>query len=66
MKLKGLSFDQLYDIRALRVLVDNPSDCYHALGLVHGLWLYIPEQFDDYITNPKANGYLSLHTAVIS
>ncbi|MDN5567022.1 MAG: HD domain-containing protein, partial [Psychrobacter sp.] len=66
MKLKGLSFDQLYDIRALRVLVDDPSECYHALGLVHGLWRYIPEQFDDYITNPKANGYRSLHTAVIA
>ncbi|WP_350561469.1 bifunctional (p)ppGpp synthetase/guanosine-3',5'-bis(diphosphate) 3'-pyrophosphohydrolase [Psychrobacter sp. CAL346-MNA-CIBAN-0220] len=66
MKLKGLSFDQLYDIRALRVLVTNPSDCYHALGLVHGLWRYIPEQFDDYITNPKSNGYRSLHTAVIA
>lgn len=66
MKLKGLSFDQLYDIRALRVLVDSPSNCYHALGLVHGLWRYIPEQFDDYITNPKPNGYRSLHTAVIA
>ncbi len=66
MKLKGLSFDQLYDIRALRVLVDTPSNCYHVLGLVHGLWRYIPEQFDDYITNPKSNGYRSLHTAVIA
>jgi len=66
MKLKRLSFDQLYDIRALRVLVENPSDCYHVLGLVHGLWRYIPEQFDDYITNPKPNGYRSLHTAVIA
>lgn len=66
MKLKGLSFDQLYDIRALRVLVDSQSDCYHVLGLVHGLWRYIPEQFDDYITNPKPNGYRSLHTAVIA
>ncbi|TXD97120.1 bifunctional (p)ppGpp synthetase/guanosine-3',5'-bis(diphosphate) 3'-pyrophosphohydrolase [Psychrobacter frigidicola] len=66
MKLKSLSFDQLYDIRALRVLVENPSDCYHVLGLVHGLWRYIPEQFDDYITNPKSNGYRSLHTAVIA
>ena len=66
MKLKGLSFDQLYDIRALRVLVNDTSDCYHALGLVHGLWRYIPEQFDDYITNPKSNGYRSLHTAVIA
>lgn len=66
MKLKSLSFDQLYDIRALRVLVNDPSDCYHVLGLVHGLWRYIPEQFDDYITNPKPNGYRSLHTAVIA
>ena len=66
MKLKGLSFDQLYDIRALRVLVDTPSECYHVLGLVHGLWRHIPEQFDDYITNPKSNGYRSLHTAVIA
>jgi len=66
MKLKGLSFDQLYDIRALRILVNSSSDCYHVLGLVHGLWRYIPEQFDDYITNPKSNGYRSLHTAVIA
>lgn len=66
MKLKSLSFDQLYDIRALRVLVHNLPECYHALGLVHGLWRHIPEQFDDYITNPKANGYRSLHTAVIA
>ncbi|PNK60372.1 RelA/SpoT family protein [Psychrobacter sp. FDAARGOS_221] len=66
MKLKGLSFDQLYDIRALRVLVDTPAECYHTLGLVHGMWRHIPEQFDDYITNPKANGYRSLHTAVIA
>ena len=66
MKLKSLSFDQLYDIRALRVLVNTNADCYYALGLVHGLWRHIPEQFDDYITNPKANGYRSLHTAVIA
>ena len=66
MKLKGLSFHQLYDIRALRVLVNNHSDCYHVLGIVHGLWRYIPEQFDDDITNPKSNGYRSLHTAVIA
>lgn len=66
MKLKGLSFDQLYDIRALRVLVNTPSECYHTLGLVHGIWRHIPDQFDDYITNPKSNGYRSLHTAVIA
>ncbi len=66
MKLKNLSFDQLYDIRALRVMVDTQAECYHALGIIHGLWRHIPEQFDDYITNPKANGYRSLHTAVIA
>ncbi|MFA9204289.1 MAG: bifunctional (p)ppGpp synthetase/guanosine-3',5'-bis(diphosphate) 3'-pyrophosphohydrolase, partial [Flavobacteriales bacterium] len=66
MKSKQLSFDQLYDIRALRVLVENVPDCYHALGIVHQLWRHIPDQFDDYITNPKANGYRSLHTAVIA
>ena len=66
MKLKGLSFHQLYDIRALRVLVNTQSECYHTLGLVHGMWRHIPEQFDDYITNPKSNGYRSLHTAVIA
>jgi GTP pyrophosphokinase len=66
MKSKQLSFDQLYDIRALRVLVDNVPDCYHALGVAHQLWRHIPDQFDDYITNPKANGYRSLHTAVLA
>lgn len=66
MKKKNLSFDQLYDIRALRVLVNTNAECYHTLGIVHGLWRHIPEQFDDYITNPKPNGYKSLHTAVIA
>ena len=66
MKSKNLSFDQLYDIRALRVLVKDVSECYHSLGIVHQIWRHIPHQFDDYITNPKANGYRSLHTAVIA
>lgn len=66
MKSKNLSFDQLYDIRALRVMVNTNAECYYTLGLVHGLWRHIPEQFDDYITNPKPNGYKSLHTAVIA
>ncbi|MDQ8997111.1 bifunctional (p)ppGpp synthetase/guanosine-3',5'-bis(diphosphate) 3'-pyrophosphohydrolase [Acinetobacter soli] len=66
MKSKNLSFDQLYDIRALRVLVKNVPECYHSLGIVHQIWRHIPHQFDDYITNPKANGYRSLHTAVIA
>ncbi|WP_066802708.1 RelA/SpoT family protein [Moraxella oblonga] len=66
MVKKNLSFDQLYDIRALRVLVNTNAECYHTLGVVHGLWRHVPEQFDDYITNPKPNGYKSLHTVVIA
>ena len=66
MKSKNLSFDQLYDIRAVRVLVKSVPECYHSLGIVHQIWRHIPHQFDDYITNPKANGYRSLHTAVIA
>jgi len=65
MQRKGLSFDQLYDIRAVRILVDSIADCYAALGIVHGLWPYIPGEFDDYIATPKDNLYRSLHTAVI-
>jgi GTP pyrophosphokinase len=65
MQRKHLDFDELYDIRAVRVLVDSLSDCYAALGIVHGLWPHLPREFDDYIARPKANGYRSLHTAVI-
>jgi GTP pyrophosphokinase len=65
MQRKGLSFDQLYDIRAVRVLVNTVADCYAALGIVHSLWPYIPGEFDDYIATPKDNLYRSLHTAVI-
>ncbi|WP_101759310.1 GTP diphosphokinase [Oceanicoccus sp. KOV_DT_Chl] len=65
MQRKGIGFSQVYDIRAVRVLVPEMKDCYAALGLVHGLWRNIPNEFDDYIANPKDNGYRSLHTAVI-
>lgn len=65
MNLKHLDFDQVYDVRALRVLVDDLKDCYTVLGMVHGLWQPIPGEFDDYIAHPKANNYRSLHTAVI-
>ncbi|MBK1734233.1 GTP diphosphokinase [Halorhodospira abdelmalekii] len=64
MQRKGLRFDELYDLRALRVLVDDERACYAALGIVHGLWTPIPREFDDYIATPKDNNYRSLHTAV--
>lgn len=65
MRRKGLEFSQIYDVRAVRVLVPEIKDCYTALGIVHSLWRHIPKEFDDYIANPKENGYRSLHTAVI-
>lgn len=65
MQRKELSFEQLYDVRAVRVLVDSVADCYAALGIVHSQWPYIPGEFDDYIATPKDNLYRSLHTAVI-
>ncbi|MFT4519024.1 MAG: GTP pyrophosphokinase [Halioglobus sp.] len=65
MQHKGIGFSQVYDIRAVRILVPEVKDCYATLGLVHGLWRNIPNEFDDYIASPKENGYRSLHTAVI-
>ncbi|MEO9078293.1 MAG: bifunctional (p)ppGpp synthetase/guanosine-3',5'-bis(diphosphate) 3'-pyrophosphohydrolase [Rhodanobacter sp.] len=65
MQRKSLDFSDLYDIRAVRVLVDNITDCYGALGVVHARWPHLPDEFDDYIARPKPNGYQSLHTAVL-
>ncbi|MBI4194017.1 MAG: bifunctional (p)ppGpp synthetase/guanosine-3',5'-bis(diphosphate) 3'-pyrophosphohydrolase [Betaproteobacteria bacterium] len=65
MKGKGLDFEALYDVRAVRILVEDVKDCYAALGLVHHVWSPIPKEFDDYIARPKTNNYRSLHTAVI-
>lgn len=65
MHRKNLDFSQIYDIRAFRVLVPSVRDCYSALGIVHSLWRHIPHEFDDYVANPKENGYRSLHTAVV-
>jgi GTP pyrophosphokinase len=64
MQQKDLEFDELYDVRGLRVLVDTVKDCYTVLGIVHNLWAPIPREFDDYISRPKGNQYRSLHTAV--
>ncbi|MFA7239489.1 MAG: bifunctional (p)ppGpp synthetase/guanosine-3',5'-bis(diphosphate) 3'-pyrophosphohydrolase [Sulfuricellaceae bacterium] len=65
MTRKEVDFDDVYDVRAVRVLVDKESDCYTALGVAHNLWQPIPKEFDDYISRPKGNFYRSLHTAVI-
>lgn len=65
MSRKGLGFNDIFDVRAVRVLVDSVADCYHALGIVHTLWPHIPREFDDYIATPKENMYQSIHTAVV-
>lgn len=65
MQRKALPIEELYDLRALRVLVEDIPTCYAVLGLVHALWVPIPSEFDDYVARPKPNGYRSLHTAVI-
>ncbi|GAA4809858.1 GTP pyrophosphokinase [Marinicella pacifica] len=65
MQQKKLQFEGLYDIRAIRVLVDTVADCYAALGLVHAKWPHVPKEFDDYIAQPKGNMYQSLHTVVM-
>ena len=64
MRNKDVEFSEVYDVRALRVVVDEVKDCYTALGIVHNIWSPIPKEFDDYISNPKGNDYRSLHTAV--
>ncbi len=65
MKQKRLNFSEMYDIRAIRVLVNSIPECYTALGVVHNLWQPIPGEFDDYISHPKGNFYRSLHTVVM-
>ncbi len=65
MQAKRLDFSEVYDVRALRVLVDDVKDCYTVLGIVHHIWQPIAKEFDDYISHPKGNNYRSLHTAVI-
>jgi GTP pyrophosphokinase len=65
MRIKHLDFSRLYDLRALRVIVDDERACYAVLALVHSLWTPVSDEFDDYISRPKPNGYRSLHTVVV-
>nr|WP_321268831.1 GTP diphosphokinase [uncultured Tolumonas sp.] len=65
MQKKHLDFSDLYDVRAVRVVTKRLQDCYAALGIIHTLWHHIPREFDDYVANPKPNGYQSIHTVVL-
>ncbi|MBL8543039.1 MAG: bifunctional (p)ppGpp synthetase/guanosine-3',5'-bis(diphosphate) 3'-pyrophosphohydrolase [Hyphomonadaceae bacterium] len=65
LQRKSVEFSDLADVYAFRVIVQNPDDCYRALGLIHQTWRCVPDQVEDYISNPKPNGYRSIHTIVI-
>src|SRR5690606_25298845 len=65
MERKGRSFDEIYDVLGVRVIVDEKKDCYGALGVIHTMWHPIPGEFDDYIATPKESMYQSIHTAVL-
>jgi GTP pyrophosphokinase/guanosine-3',5'-bis(diphosphate) 3'-pyrophosphohydrolase len=65
LRRKSVEFSDLADVYAFRVIVTKPEDCYRALGLIHQAWRCVPDQFEDYISNPKPNGYRSIHTVVI-
>ncbi len=65
MQKKDLTFDELFDVRAVRIIADRLQDCYGALGMVHSLWHHLPNEFDDYVATPKSNGYQSIHTVVM-
>lgn len=65
MQKKNLEFDELFDVRAVRIIADKLQDCYGALGMVHTKYKHLPSEFDDYVANPKPNGYQSIHTVVL-
>lgn len=65
MQKKSLDFEQLFDVRAVRIIVEELQDCYGALGAVHTTWKHLPDEFDDYVATPKPNGYQSIHTVVL-
>lgn len=65
MQKKNLAFDELFDVRAVRIVAERLQDCYAALGIVHTHYRHLPDEFDDYVANPKPNGYQSIHTVVL-
>ncbi|MGM1326453.1 TGS domain-containing protein, partial [Klebsiella michiganensis] len=65
MQKKHLAFDELFDVRAVRIVAERLQDCYAALGIVHTHYRHLPDEFDDYVANPKPNGYQSIHTVVL-
>lgn len=65
MQQKSLGFEQLFDVRAVRVVVEKVQDCYSALGVVHTQWQHLAKEFSDYVATPKSNGYQSIHTVVL-
>ncbi|WP_159654919.1 GTP diphosphokinase [Vibrio atypicus] len=65
MQKKSLAFDELFDVRAVRIIADKLQDCYAALGMVHTKYKHLPSEFDDYVANPKPNGYQSIHTVIL-
>lgn len=64
MQSKGLALEDVHDVRAVRIVVDDLAGCYGALGIIHSTWAHVPSEFDDYIAVPKENGYQSIHTAI--
>ncbi|MGR5093257.1 GTP diphosphokinase [Vibrio maritimus] len=65
MQKKSLDFDELFDVRAVRIIAERLQDCYAALGVVHTKYKHLPSEFDDYVANPKPNGYQSIHTVIL-
>ena len=64
MQSKGIALEDVHDVRAVRIVVDDLASCYASLGIIHSTWSHVPSEFDDYIAVPKENGYQSIHTAI--